>query len=150
MTAKTTAELAKLPNIVAIKEASGDFGHVAEVAERCGDQLDILSGNDDYILPILSLGGVGVISTIGNIAPKTMHDMVAKFHAGDMVGARALQLGILPIVRCLFADVNPIVIKAALNIMGFDMGECRAPLVNAEDALLADLQAAMRDYGLIA
>ncbi|MCL2364998.1 MAG: 4-hydroxy-tetrahydrodipicolinate synthase [Defluviitaleaceae bacterium] len=149
MTAETTAEIAKLPNIVAIKEASGDFGHVADIAARCGDNLDILSGNDDYILPILSLGGVGVISTIGNIAPKVVHDMVMKFLDGDIAGARALQLGIMPIMRVLFADVNPIVIKAALNIMGFDMGECRAPLVNAEDALLAKLQAAMRDYGLL-
>ena len=150
MTAKTTAELAKLPNIVAIKEASGDFSHVAEIAERCGDNLDIFSGNDDYILPILSLGGKGVITTIGNIAPKTVHNMVTKYHAGDMAGALKLQLGILPIVRCLFGDVNPIVIKAALNLMGFGMGECRLPLIAPEDALLADLQTAMRDYGLIA
>ena len=149
MTAKTMAALAKLPNICAVKEASGDFGQVAEIAERCGDSLDIYSGNDDYILPILSLGGKGVISTIANITPAQVHDMVAKFHAGDMAGARALQLGILPIVRCLFADVNPIVIKAALNFMGFDMGLCRAPLIEAEDALLAELKSAMTAYGLL-
>jgi len=110
MTAKTMAVLAKLPNIKAVKEASGDFGQVAEIAERCGDELAIYSGNDDYIVPILSLGGKGVISTIANIAPKAVHEMVEKFHAGDIAGSRKIQLSILPIVRCLFADVNPVVI----------------------------------------
>ncbi|MCL2499643.1 MAG: 4-hydroxy-tetrahydrodipicolinate synthase [Defluviitaleaceae bacterium] len=149
MTPKTMAELAKIPNITAVKEASGDFGHVAEIAERCGDALDIYSGNDDYIVPILSLGGKGVISTIANIAPAQVHDLVIKLHAGDVAGSRKIQLGILPIVRCLFTDVNPIVIKTALNLMGFKMGGLRAPLVAPEDALTAQLQQAMKDYGLI-
>jgi 4-hydroxy-tetrahydrodipicolinate synthase len=149
MTAKTMAELAKIPNITAVKEASGDFGQVAEIAERCGGNLDIYSGNDDYILPILSLGGKGVISTIANITPAQVHDMVIKFHEGDIAGSRKIQLGILPIVRCLFADVNPIVIKTALTIMGFIMGECRAPLTTPEDDLVKSLKNAMKDYGLI-
>lgn len=149
MTPRTMAELAKLENICAVKEASGDFGQVAEIAERCGDSLDIYSGNDDYILPILSLGGKGVISTIANIAPKQTHDLVAKFMAGDIAAARALQLGMLPVVRCLFADVNPIVTKAALNFMGFNMGECRAPLTTAEDAVLENMRQAMKAYGLL-
>jgi len=148
MTAKTMAELAKLPNICAVKEASGDFGQVAEIAERCGDALDIYSGNDDYILPILSLGGKGVISTIANIAPTQVHDMVRLFHEGDVAASRKIQLGMLPVVRCLFADVNPIVTKAALNLMGFGMGECRLPLVAPEDNVLADLKKAMAAYGL--
>jgi 4-hydroxy-tetrahydrodipicolinate synthase len=149
MTPKTMAELAKLPNIAAVKEASGDFGQVAEIAERCGENLDIYSGNDDYILPILSLGGKGVISTIANIAPAQVHEMVEKFLAGDIAGSRKLQLGILPVVRCLFADVNPIVIKTALNLMGFDMGRCRAPLTTPDDDLVKALQQAMKEYGLL-
>jgi len=150
MTATTMAELAGIPNIVAVKEATGDMGHVAETAERCGDKLDIYSGNDDYILPILSYGGKGVISTIGNIAPAQVHDMVTKFHAGDFENARRLQLGILPIVRCLFADVNPIVIKPALALMGFEMGECRAPLTTPEPAVMERLKHEMKAYGLLA
>ncbi|MCL2204154.1 MAG: 4-hydroxy-tetrahydrodipicolinate synthase [Defluviitaleaceae bacterium] len=149
MTPTTMAELAKLPNIAAVKEATGDFGQVAEIAERCGDALDIYSGNDDYIVPILSLGGKGVISTIANIAPRQVHDMVAKFHAGDIAGSREIQLGMLPVVRCLFADVNPIVVKAALNLMDFDMGLCRAPLTTPEDALVEALREAMTAYGLL-
>jgi 4-hydroxy-tetrahydrodipicolinate synthase len=149
MTPKTMAELAKIPNITAVKEASGDFGQVAEIAERCGDGLDIYSGNDDYILPILSLGGKGVISTIANIAPTQVHDLVMNFNAGEIAAARKIQLGMLPVVRCLFADVNPIVIKPALNLMGFDMGKCRAPLTTPEDTVMDALKQAMKDYGLL-
>ncbi|MCL2188107.1 MAG: 4-hydroxy-tetrahydrodipicolinate synthase [Defluviitaleaceae bacterium] len=149
MTPVTMETLSKIPNICAVKEASGDFGQVAEIAERCGDRLDIYSGNDDYILPVLSLGGKGVISTIANIAPAQVHDMVVFFEKGDIVNSRRMQLSILPIVRCLFADVNPIVIKAALNLMGFEVGECRAPLVPPEAELLEKLRNAMQEYGLV-
>lgn len=149
ITAKTMEELCKIPNIVAIKEASGDFGQVAEIAERCYDNLDIYSGNDDYILPVLSLGGKGVITTIGNIAPQTLHDMVEKFLAGDIEGSRKLQLSILALVRLLFADSNPVPVKAALNLMGFDMGECRLPLAPVEDSLRERLKIEMERFGLI-
>jgi len=147
--AKTMETIAKIPNIVAIKEASGDFGQVAEIAERCGDNLEIYSGNDDYILPILSLGGVGVISTIGNIAPRTVHDMVAKFLAGDVAGSRKLQLSILAVVRLLFTDVNPVPIKAALELMGFETGGCRLPLAPIEDELREQLKIEMKNFGLV-
>jgi 4-hydroxy-tetrahydrodipicolinate synthase len=149
ITAKTMAELCKIPNIVAVKEASGDFGQVAEMAERCGDNLTIYSGNDDYIVPILSLGGKGVISTTGNIAPQAVHDMVEKFLAGDVAGSRKLQLSILPLMRVLFADSNPVPVKAALNLMGFEMGGCRLPLAPIEDSLHERLKTEMKAFGLI-
>lgn len=147
--AKSLAELSKIPNIAATKEATGDFGQVAEIAERCGDNLTIYSGNDDYILPILSLGGLGVISTTGNIAPQTMHDMVTKYLAGDLAEARKLQLSILGLMRQLFADGNPVGVKAALNLMGFNMGECRLPLAPIAPAHRDELAAEMKGFGLI-
>ncbi|MCL1884179.1 MAG: 4-hydroxy-tetrahydrodipicolinate synthase [Defluviitaleaceae bacterium] len=147
--AKTMETISKIPNIVAVKEASGDFGQVAEIAERCGDNLDIYSGNDDYILPILSLGGIGVISTTGNIAPQTIHDMVEKFLAGDLAGSKKLQLSILAMMRLLFAEGNPVGVKAALNLMDFEMGECRLPLVPIEDSLREALKTEMKKFGLI-
>jgi len=149
MSAITLAELAKVPNIVAIKEASGDFGLVAEMAERAGDAVDIYSGNDDYIVPVLSLGGKGVITTIGNIAPQTVHDMVDLYLKGDVVSSRKLQLSILPMVRHIFADVNPIPIKAALNVMGFDMGDCRLPLIACDDALIEKMKTQMHIMGIL-
>ncbi|MCL2357792.1 MAG: 4-hydroxy-tetrahydrodipicolinate synthase [Defluviitaleaceae bacterium] len=148
MTSKTIAEIAQLPNVVAIKEASGDFGQVAEIAELC--DITIYSGNDDYILPILSLGGKGVISTTGNIAPKTMHDMVTKYLAGDTAEALKLQLSILGLMRQLFADGNPVGVKAALNLMGFGMGDCRLPLATAEESHVNALAAEMKKFGLLA
>jgi 4-hydroxy-tetrahydrodipicolinate synthase len=149
MTPKTMAELARIPNIAAVKEASGDFGQVADIAARCGDDLDIYSGNDDYILPILSLGGKGVISTIANIAPAQVHDMVKEFLAADIVNSRRIQLSIMPLMRCLFADVNPIVVKTALNLMGYEMGPCRAPLTTPDEALVDELRQVMKDFGLL-
>lgn len=147
--AKTMEVLCKIPNIVAVKEASGDFGQVAEIAERCGDSLAIYSGNDDYILPILSLGGKGVISTVGNISPRTMHNMVEKYLAGEIVESRKLQLSILALMRELFADGNPVGVKAALNLMGFEMGGCRLPLAPIEDAHRENLKIEMQRFGLL-
>jgi 4-hydroxy-tetrahydrodipicolinate synthase len=147
--AKTMETISKIPNVTALKEASGDFGQVAEIAERCGDKIAILSGNDDYIVPILSLGGKGVISTTGNILPKQLHDMVAKYLEGDVVTSRKIQLEILPIVRLMFADVNPVPVKAALNLMGFEMGACRLPLAPIEDSLYENLKNEMRRFKLI-
>lgn len=146
---KTMEALCKIPNIVAVKEASGDFGQVAEIAERCGDKLAIYSGNDDYILPILSLGGKGVITTMGNIAPQTMHDMVTKYLAGELEESRKIQLSILALMRILFADGNPVGVKAALNLMGFGMGGCRLPLVPIEESLREALEAEMKRFGLL-
>jgi len=146
---KTLAEIAKLSNIQAVKEASSDITQIAEVIERCADNLDVYVGNDSEILPTLALGGRGVISTMGNIAPACIQAIVDKFLAGDIEGSRKLQLGILPLVRLLFADVNPMPVKTALRLMGFDMGSCRLPLVEIEPALAAELEQAMKGYGLI-
>ena len=146
---KTMEQLAKIPNITAIKEASADIGQIAEMAERLGSDVDIYSGNDDHIVPVLSLGGKGVVSTIANIIPGDLHCMVTKYLANDHAGALKLQLGILPLVRLLFTDVNPMPVKAALAFMGYDMGECRMPLTSISDSLADSLKTAMRDYGVL-
>ncbi len=125
---QTCLELSKIPNIVAIKEASGNISQVAEIAKLCGDNLYIYSGNDDQIVPILSLGGIGVISVLSNIKPKLTHDIVQNFFEGNLSASLKLQLDNLPLIKLLFTEVNPIPVKAALNILGFDFGEPRLPL----------------------
>ena len=149
MTAETLQELSSIENIVAIKETSSDISQVAEMIERCGDSIDVYSGNDDQILPFLSLGGKGVVSTLANIIPADIHNIVAKFAEGDLEGSRKLQLKILPLMRLMFADVNPMPIKAALNLLGYDMGYCRMPLTNVDGTLLYNLKKEMQVYGLI-
>lgn len=146
---KTVEELAKLDLVVGIKEASGNIGQIAEIAARCGDSIDIYSGNDDQIVPILSLGGKGVISVIANIAPKATHDLVRLFLDGNMEESRKLQLQYLPLVNLLFSEVNPIPVKAALNIMGWDAGPCRLPLTPLEDANATLLKAELKKMKLI-
>jgi 4-hydroxy-tetrahydrodipicolinate synthase len=146
---QTAYELSKVDNIVAIKEASGDLSQVARIAYLCGDKLDIYSGNDDQILPVLSLGGKGVISVLANVAPNKVHDMTAKFFAGDVAGAKKLQVEAIELIESLFCEVNPIPVKAALNLMGFGVGGYREPLVEMEDKNFERLKKAMQDYGLI-
>ena len=126
---ETCWELSKIDNIVAIKEASGNISQVAEIAHLCGDNLHIYSGNDDQIVPICSLGGLGVISVLSNIKPKLTHDMVFDFLNGDISTARKTQLESIPLIKELFSDVNPIPVKAYLNKIGFDFGKTRLPLV---------------------
>lgn len=145
----TLAELAKLPNINAVKEASGNIAQVAEVAALCGDDLNIYSGNDDQIVPLLALGGKGVISVLSNVAPQFTHDLCAKWFAGDPQGSLAMQLQALPLCKALFADVNPIPVKWAMNLLGWQAGACRLPLVDPSDAVKEKLQAAMQDFGLL-
>jgi 4-hydroxy-tetrahydrodipicolinate synthase len=147
---ETYLELSKHPNIVAAKEATGKISSIAKTASLCGDNLAIYSGDDDQVVPILSLGGKGVISTLSNILPTQTHDMCAKFFAGDLVGARKLQLGFLSLIGALFIEVNPIPVKTALNLMGFDVGECRMPLAPMVDKNLALLKAEMQKHGIIA
>lgn len=125
----TCLELSKIENIVAIKEASGNLSQVAEIANLCGDNLTIYSGNDDQILPVLSLGGKGVISVLSNIKPKLTHDMVELFLQGKIIEAKELQLKSIPLIKALFSEVNPIPIKEALNIVGYNFGIPRLPLV---------------------
>ncbi len=125
---KTCLELSKIENIVAIKEASGNISQVAEIAHLCGDDLHIYSGNDDQILPILSLGGLGVISVLSNVKPEYTHNIVQNFFSGNIEKATKMQLDALPLIKALFSEVNPIPVKAALNIQGYDFGIPRLPL----------------------
>lgn len=145
----TLAELAKLPNINAVKEASGNISQVAEIAELCGDELNIYSGNDDQVVPLMALGGKGVISVLSNVAPQFTHDMCAKWLAGDTAGSLAMQLQALPLCKALFADVNPIPVKWAMNRLGWQAGPCRLPLVEPSAAVQQRLETAMRDFGLL-
>ena len=149
MQPKTLAQLAKLPNIQAVKEASNDINQIAEVFELCGDNLDVYVGNDSEILVTLALGGKGVISTMGNIAPDTIRRIVTAFFEGKLEESRKLQLKILPMTRLLFTDVNPMPVKAALRMMGFDVGQCRLPLVDIEPELAGKLREAMKGFGMI-
>ena len=125
---KTCLELSKIENIVAIKEASGNISQVAEIAHLCGDNLHIYSGNDDQILPILSLGGLGVISVLSNVKPEYTHNIVQNFFNGNIEKATKMQLDALPLIKALFSEVNPIPVKTALNIQGYNFGIPRLPL----------------------
>ncbi|MCD7904144.1 MAG: 4-hydroxy-tetrahydrodipicolinate synthase [Clostridiales bacterium] len=146
---ETVKALTEVDNIVGIKEASGNIGQVAEIAALCGDDIDIYSGNDDQILPLLSLGGKGVISVLANVAPKDTHDMVIKFLEGDIKGAVRLQLKAIDLIKGLFCEVNPIPVKAALNMMGMEAGGYRAPLTTMTEENYKKLEKAVKGYGLI-
>ncbi len=143
----TIAKLYENPYIYAVKEASGDISQVAKIAALC--DIDIYSGNDDQIVPLLSLGAKGVISVLSNVCPKETHDICAKWFDGDTKGSRKLQLDLLDLCNALFIDVNPIPVKEAMNMMGLNMGECRLPLCGMEDGAKATLAAAMKKHGLI-
>lgn len=147
---ETVAALAKnVENIVAIKEASGDISQIAQLAALTKGSIDIYSGNDDQIVPVMSLGGIGVISVLSNIAPQQTHDICAKFLDGDIEGSRKLQLEILDVINNLFIEVNPIPVKAAMNLMGFEVGPLRMPLTEIEDLNLEKLSVSMKEYGLL-
>lgn len=146
-TAVKAAKAAK--NIVAIKEASGNIGQVVELAKKAEGILDIYSGNDDQIVPILSLGGKGVISVLSNVAPKQTHDIVAKYMAGDVAGSLKLQLEAFDVIKALFCEVNPIPVKAALNMQGKNAGPLRRPLTEMEPEHKEKLRKAMEAYGIL-
>ncbi len=149
ITPETIAYLAhNVDNIVAVKEASGNISQVARIAQLAGDALDIYSGNDDQIVPLLSLGGKGVISVLSNIAPRQTHDIVAKFMEGDVAGSRELQLKALPLIESLFCEVNPIPVKEALNMLGWEVGPLRMPLTPMEEEHKEKLRQAMKDFGI--
>lgn len=149
LTAASLAQLAKHPNINAVKEASGNISQVAQIAAACGKELNIYSGNDDQIVPLLALGGKGVISVLSNVAPRYTHDICAKWLAGDTAGSLAMQLAALPLCKALFADVNPIPVKWAMNRLGWHAGACRLPLVDPDEAVQAQLDSALRAFGLL-
>jgi len=144
----TCAALSRHPNICAIKEASGDISQVAEIAALVGDDMDIYSGNDDQIVPILSLGGKGVISVLSNVAPKETADMCKKYFEGDTKGSLSLQLKYLPLIKALFSEVNPIPVKAAMAAMGFCKDYVRLPLTPMEDAHKKVLIDEMKKQGI--
>lgn len=131
---ETYKELSKHQNIVATKEASGDLSLVAQIKYLCGDDLDVYSGNDDQTIPMLSLGGIGVISVLSNIAPKVMHDICELYFKGDIKTARDLQLKYTGLMNAMFCDVNPIPVKEAMNMLGLDAGPCRMPLYPTSQA----------------
>ncbi|MBE6760302.1 MAG: 4-hydroxy-tetrahydrodipicolinate synthase [Ruminococcaceae bacterium] len=147
ITPATVKELSKIPNVVAIKEASDNVGQVSQIAATC--DIDIYSGCDDLIVPIMSVGGKGVISVLSNVIPKETHEMAAACLSGDFARARELQLGYFDLCKALFADVNPVPVKAALNLMGFNVGPCRAPLYEITPAALETLKAALDAHGLL-
>ena len=142
------AELAKIDNIVAVKEASGDLAQVAEVARLVPEGFAIYSGNDDSILQLLSVGGHGVISVLANVCPKETHDLVQKFFDGDIEGARKLQLDMKPLIDSLFIEVNPIPVKTAMNLLGFEVGNLRLPLAEMDEKNLEVLKQELVNRGL--
>ncbi len=146
---ETAVEMAKtVKNIVAIKEASGNIAQVAKLAALADGCMDIYSGNDDQVVPLLSLGGKGVISVLANVAPEETHDMVAKYLEGDTKGSLEIQLRALPLIGQLFCEVNPIPVKKAVSLMGFDAGPLRMPLTEMEPEHAEKLAEAMEDFGL--
>lgn len=146
MSAKTVYELSKLENIVGIKEASGNFSQIAEIAALCKDNIYIYSGNDDQIVPMMALGAKGVISVLANVIPNDVHGMVKSFLDGDILKARELQLKSLSLTNTLFCEVNPIPVKEAVRQLGFDVGKCRLPLVDIDEAGQIKISEELHDY----
>ena len=146
---ETALELSKHPLINGIKEASGNISQVAKIAALCGDELNIYSGNDDQVVPLLALGGKGVISVLSNVAPQYTHDICAKWFAGETAESLSMQLKAVPLIKALFADVNPIPVKWAMNRLGWNAGDCRLPLVAPSAAVQAQLETAMQEFGLL-
>lgn len=146
---ETAVYLAKnVENIVGIKEASGNISQIADLMQLADGCIDLYSGNDDQIVPILSLGGIGVISVLSNVAPKETHDIVAKYLEGDVKGSCELQLKALPLCHKLFCEVNPIPVKMALNLMGKEVGPLRGPLTEMEEEHAKELAKAMTEFGI--
>ena len=146
---ETCLELSKIENIVAIKEASGNLSQVAKIASLCRDDLAIYSGNDDQIIPVLSLGGKGVISVLSNVMPKFTHEMTEKYFKGNVKEATKMQLDVIDLTDSLFVEVNPIPVKYALNLMGFDFGKPRLPLIELSDKNKELMKDVMKKHNLI-
>ena len=136
-------------NIVGVKEASGNIGQIVKLMSIAGGKVDLYSGNDDQIVPLLALGGKGVISVLSNVAPRQTHDICAKFFAGDIEGSAAEQFRAIPLCNALFCEVNPIPVKKALNLMGKEAGPLRMPLSEMEEENAAKLEKAMKEYGIL-
>ena len=141
--------LSEHPNIRGTKEAGGNLSLIARTAALCGEGFDIYSGNDDQIVPILSLGGIGVISVLSNVAPAQTHEICQKFFDGDVAGSRQMQLDAMDLCNALFCEVNPIPVKTALNMMGMGAGAFRMPLCEMDEANAKRLEKALKDYGIL-
>ncbi len=146
---ETYFELSKHPNIVAVKEANGNIASVARTMDLCGDELGVYSGNDDFITPLLSLGGLGVISVLSNVAPKQTHDICELFWQGKVKESAELQINMMKLIDALFSDVNPIPVKAAMNMLGYAAGQCRMPLCELSEKNAAVLKAELIKHGLL-
>lgn len=146
---ETYAKLADIENIVAIKEANGDISSVVKTRLLCGDKLDIYSGNDDQIIPIMALGGKGVISVLSNVMPKETVEMCDKMLKGDLAGAASMQIELSSLIDALFIEVNPIPAKTAMNLMGMNMGPLRLPMTEMEEGTKATLKAELKKFNLI-
>ncbi len=147
---ETYLEICKhVDNVVGVKEASSDIVQIAEIARIMGDKFEIYSGNDDQVVPILSLGGIGVISVTANIVPKKIHEMVMLFLNGNIEAARKLQLELNPLNSVMFIETNPIPVKTAMNLMGFNVGPLRLPLVDMSEKNLSTLKSTLKEFGLI-
>ena len=146
---ETYKELSKHENIVAVKEANGDISSIAKTKSLCGDDLDIYSGNDDEIVPILSLGGIGIISVLSNILPKETHNICEEEFMGNHKKACEMQLKYISLINALFSDVNPIPVKEAMNMMGLNMGPLRMPLAPMTDSAREALRAELKKHGLL-
>lgn len=147
---ETVVKLCKeVPNIVGVKDATGNISLVAKLMALAGDDVDVYSGNDDQIVPLLSLGGKGVISVLSNVAPQQTHDICEKYFSGDVEGSRKLQLEALDLISALFCEVNPIPVKKALNFMNMNAGTLRRPLTEMEDQNAKVLENAMKEYGIL-
>ena len=146
---ETALELSKHPLINGIKEASGNISQVAKIAQLCGDELNIYSGNDDQVVPLLALGGIGVISVLANVAPRETHDICRLYFEGKHAESLALQLRLLELIEALFCDVNPIPVKEAMNLLGHDAGQCRMPLAPLNAANRERLRTALCAAGFL-
>ena len=146
---QTCKKLSEIENIVAIKEASGNLSQIAEIAHLCKDNLNIYSGNDDQITPILSVGGIGVISVLSNIAPEYTHNIVENFENGNLKKSIESQIKAIPLVKALFCEVNPIPVKSALNMIGYNVGIPRLPLLEMSEAGKEKLKSELLTFGLI-
>ena len=147
---ETVATLVKnVENIVGVKEASGNISQIANFINLTDGNIDLYSVNDDQIVPIMSLGGIGVISVLANVAPKETHDICAKYFAGDVKGSAELQLKALPLVDALFSEVNPIPVKKAMELMGYEVGPLRMPLTELTEGNTEKLAKAMKEFGII-
>ncbi|MBP3285205.1 MAG: 4-hydroxy-tetrahydrodipicolinate synthase [Clostridia bacterium] len=146
MMPRTIAELSEIENIVGLKEASGNFSQIAEIMTLCGEDLWLYSGNDDQVVPMLALGGVGVISVAANVIPHDMHRMVKYYLAGEGRKSREIQLQAIELIQALFSEVNPIPVKEAVRQIGFDVGKCRMPLVDMTEEGQMRISVALKNY----